>query len=376
MKKILQNTLIFLVAIIISLLIAEFGIRIVSPQNLILIHDDIWIPDSTLGWKAKPNADMKVNWGEGKVTFRTDENGYRIFREDVIETAVVKKKILFIGDSFVQGLQVEQNETFVNLAAEKLSEIAGESYRAVNAGCSGWNVGQYYLQAKDALAKAEYDFGVVCLWVGDDIYEGIDTTFTPYDAKTIHRFGFPRKLNKTEITLKLLYPFNDLFETRSHLYVFLKNSFRNLLGKWGMTAKFFPEVFKLSNEDSAMWEDTAMTCMFIKDEFERHDTPVLFVLLPAEFQVHRERFEQYLEWFNISPDSVDLDMPHKLLNRYFVWDGLPVFDTLPSLKRRARQERLYGDIDLHINREGHIAVGEIIGKALADGIYKRFWTLD
>ena len=374
MKKLLQNTLTFLLAVVISLLLAEFLLRIIAPQNLILIHDDIWIPDSTLGWKAKPNADMTVNWGEGEVTFQTDKNGYRIGREDVIETAEVKKKILFIGDSFVQGLQVEQNETFVHLAAQKLSQTGGVPYVAVNAGCSGWNPGQYYLQAKDALSKDQYDFAVVCLCIGDDIHAGIDTAFTPFDAKTIQRFGIPRHLNITETTQGFLSPFNDFLETRSHLYVFLKNTFRNQHAKSGLTAQFFPEVFKRANEDSPVWEDTALTCRFIMDEFERYHTPALFVLLPTEFQLHPDSLEDYLEWFDIPPDSVDLDLPSKLLNRYFVWEGLPFYDTLPSLKQKARQEPLYGNSGLHFNRAGHLAVSEIIARALADRIYQRYWS--
>ena len=365
MKKLLQNTLTFLLAVVISLLLAEFLLRIIAPQNLILIHDDIWIPDSTLGWKAKPNADMPVNWGEGEVTFRTDANGYRIYREDVVETAEVKKKILFIGDSFVQALQVEQNETFVQLTADQLSRLTGEAYRGVNAGCSGWNLGQYYLQAKDALAKAHYDFGVVCLWVGDDIFAGIDTTFTPYEAKRIHRFGFPRRLNKSEISQQLLYPFNDFFETRSHLYVFLKNTFRNLLAKWGLTAKFFPDVFKVSNEVSTMWEDTAVTCSFIQDEFAKYDTPLLFVLLPTEFQVHQESFDRYVEWFDIPADSVDIELPNMKLKEFFTLEDLPWIDTFPKLRDEAQKgKRFFGNIDLHFNREGHVAVSKGLAYAI------------
>ena len=55
-----------------------------------------------------------------------------------------------------------------------------------------------------------------------------------------------------------MYPINDYFEVRSHLYLLIKNRSQPLLSKIGLTASRFPKIFLL-NEIIVMLENMKTT---------------------------------------------------------------------------------------------------------------------
>lgn len=361
MKTAFQNFIIFMGAIVLGLGLCEIFMRVAMPQQLILFREDIWLPDSALGWRPAENLNTMVNTGERPVHLITDENGFRIDYnpEGKAETSNADVSLIVIGDSFVQGLQVENRETITGSISEMLSERSGLTVAGTNAGAMGWATGHYYQQAKRALAVGKYDLGIVCLWLIDDCNVGIDTISSPCLAYKLHRLKFPSSFSFAELKEKVLYPVNDLLETKSHLFIFLKNRFRNLRAKMGLIPKPFPDIFYTGETDPRRYRDTVTICRFIHEEFQRSRTPVFFVFLPAEFQVHEETFYDYVRWFDIPVDSVDLELPNRMLANAFQDESLHYMDMLRYMRMKADEgERLFGYIDLHLNREGNRAVAE------------------
>ena len=362
MKRILTNLTLLAAALIIGIFICEITVRVFIPQQLIKVQDDVWAPDSVLGWRIKENMDVWVNTGDETVRIITDDNGHRIGSEDLAERSrKAEKSLLVLGDSFVQGFEVDNSATIPSCLARKLTQKSGVATACVNAGVRGYNPGQYYKAAKKELKRKEYDMGVVCLWIGDDCYPDIDTTFSPHNIVTRHYFTFPEALNWNAIITSMLYPFNDMMETRSHLFVLLKTRFENILSKFGLTAKDFPDLFFKSERNSSRWKDTAKTCGFIQEAFSREGAPVLFVILPTEFQVYQDIFYNYVDWFEIPIDSVDIDMPNQLLMEALESEGLPCVDILSRLREKASNgAKLYCEVDIHLNAAGCEAVAECI----------------
>ena len=78
-------------------------------------------------------------------------------------------------------------------------------------------------------------------------------------------------------------------------------------------------------------------------------------------QVDEQIFYQYLDYFSISLDSVDLDQPNRLLAEQFMEKQLQLIDVLPFLREKSREGvSHYGRIDTHLNQIGHKAVAEAI----------------
>ncbi|MBI1977875.1 MAG: hypothetical protein HYS55_03900 [Candidatus Omnitrophica bacterium] len=99
----------------------------------------------------------------------------------------------------------------------------------------------------------------------------------------------------------------------------------------------------------------------IEQEFRQFNTPVLFVLLPADYQVYPQLIAKYMKMFDLSPELIDLEQPNQKLVERFRRKSIPVVDMLPVFKRKAEQGfYLYGRIDNHMNAQGHAVVAETI----------------
>ena len=95
--------------------------------------------------------------------------------------------------------------------------------------------------------------------------------------------------------------------------------------------------------------------------FADHATPALFVLIPTSYQVYPGRFEAFVDQLGISPDSVDLEQPNRLLSAAFERHGLKLDDPLPFLREEAAMaEPLYGNVDRHFSPAGHELMGEYL----------------
>jgi hypothetical protein len=94
--------------------------------------------DAELGWAPIPNSVSTVT------TARTiDATHNSLGFRDIEFAPDGRPVVLFIGDSFVWGVDAEANERFTDLLRDKLTQFA-----IVNAGVSGYGTDQEYLWLK------------------------------------------------------------------------------------------------------------------------------------------------------------------------------------------------------------------------------------
>src|SRR5438093_849000 len=92
--------------------LGELAVRFVAPQQLIVKRPDIWQPADTLGWTRRPNVNTTINTGERTVRVITDHDGFRVGGAGRVES---KRRILLLGDSFMEALQVEYEQSLARL---------------------------------------------------------------------------------------------------------------------------------------------------------------------------------------------------------------------------------------------------------------------
>ncbi|MHC4268507.1 MAG: hypothetical protein ACYSTS_08585 [Planctomycetota bacterium] len=145
-KNRVKNLLLLLVTLIFCMIVMEIGMRVFLKDRLYVIKDErnlTYKHDSLLGWF--PIANSKNSYkGSRSVNVEHNSRGFRD-HEHLIDT---KQRIVFLGDSFVWGYDVEKSERFT----EKLL-IALSNYSIYNLGVSGYGTDQEYL-----LLKQNYDF--------------------------------------------------------------------------------------------------------------------------------------------------------------------------------------------------------------------------
>ncbi len=359
-RKVFWSLVIFLIAILVSLVMGEGIVRLLAPQQLIVLNERIWKPDSALSWRHVPHADELVNLGEKTVRFVSDEHGFRI-NAGASDSGRCDQRILFLGDSFLEALQVENESTFVQLLQRKIISEHKQALCVVNTGVGGWGPNHYYMQARAELGRRNYSLGVVCLYVGNDVVSRFDTSLSPRTPVERHVFRIPRSLAPSEWRDAVFYPVNDFFETRSHLFLFLKMRGQTLLSRAGLTAEYFPPIFNTSYAQSSAWTTTADICYRIKLLFDERSISTLFVLIPAPYQVHDEVFTDFVRGFGIDERTVDLMQPNRILAEQLSRRGITLLDPLFFFKARANHGKaLYGKIDNHFNEEGHRALCEFL----------------
>jgi lysophospholipase L1-like esterase len=369
MSNNLAKIAVLVVTTLICLFVSELFIRIIAPQQLLLLNmEEIFTPDHTgLRWRHVSNLATSVNTGNGHVMYYTDEHGFRISRpsgeRDTTDTDI---SIIAIGDSFLEGLAVPNEDTFAQVLGSSLEGRMGVDVHVTNTGVGGYGPNQYYSTTKRVLSQERYDYGIVCLFIGNDIISYIDTSNTAAVVGTQINLRFPRSFAISEIGEAVLKPINEQLERRSHLFVFIKNRSKVLLAQLGLTGFYFPEVMWTRAARSDIWETTAEVCNAVADEFRQHDTPVLFVLLPASYQVHEASFDEHLRMFDIPRDSVDLDQANTLLAQHLDDLSVPYFDALTPMLETAQRDNLvmFGDPDDHFNAAGHRVVGELIAEVV------------
>jgi hypothetical protein len=230
---------------------------------------------------------------------------------------------------------------------------------------SGWDPRQYLLAARRELQTRRYDLGVVFLYAANDVV-GDTTAITNTQIGRGHAFRIPRAWTRNAWTGSLLHPLNDFFERRSHLFVFLKTRAAVALARLGFTSAYFPEVFRKTFAASPDWDSTAEICRQIRREFSRHNTPVIFVLLPASYQVHQEIFESYVDGFAIEQNSVDLEQPNRILGCIFAKDSMTLLDPLEVMRTEASHGiSLFGKTDRHLNESGNDVVSRYVAHTMA-----------
>jgi hypothetical protein len=369
-KKAGADLLVLTTAIVVIFLVTECAVRVFAPQQLILLDPGIWRPDDTLGWRHRENVNTVVNSGEGSITFATDDMGHRVSQVSAAQAKDTgEMALLVLGDSFLEALSVPAEETIPELIREELHRRNPRYVKVVNTGVGGWDPNQYLLELRQMLRRECFEMAVVFLYVGNDIVMETRLPYPPRKPVERHHFRLPTKLRFEEWIDATLYPVNDFLETRSHVFIFIKNRFTFLLARLGLTARHFPDVFLLSEHESPRWQSATLICRKIQQECEQYSTACIFVLIPTEYQVDQDIFNEYLSAFRINPQEVDIEQPNRLLAQCFKQFKMTLLDPLLYLRQKANKgEVLYGQIDFHLNANGHHAITEYLLPTIEAGL--------
>jgi hypothetical protein len=141
------NLLVFLISLICCIVVAEIGLRIFFRDILNLSEDEkslLYRYDDQLGWFPVESGTMIYQGGGRPVEVKNNGRGFRD-SEHIIDA---QPRIIFLGDSFVWGYDVEKQERFTEKLAAKVPHVS-----IYNLGISGYGTDQEFL-----LLQKQYDF--------------------------------------------------------------------------------------------------------------------------------------------------------------------------------------------------------------------------
>ena len=119
LKQIAQNITLLLGSLIFTLLIVEVGFRLLDPTPYSTDaeinnteHGNLSMYDATLEWKGVPSGKTEFVTRNNRVWLSHNHDGFRDIEHAPLSDA--KPAIVFLGDSFTWGYEIEFDEMFVN----------------------------------------------------------------------------------------------------------------------------------------------------------------------------------------------------------------------------------------------------------------------
>jgi lysophospholipase L1-like esterase len=179
-----KKTIIFLVGfvvILLDLILAPFlAERIPNIKNTHYHHD------------FDANYCGTLTWGTKSYIIHTNSLGFKDKSNRTVKLNNNKYRILFIGDSFAEGVGFPYDETFVGLIDQQLNNL---DYEVLNAGVSSYSPKLYYFKIKYLIEKVGLKFDELYVYFDiSDVQDEIEyESFQPSDSyilASVNRLNF------------------------------------------------------------------------------------------------------------------------------------------------------------------------------------------
>lgn len=292
------------------------------------------------------------------ITVVTNSNGYRNIPFSDLSK---KERVLVVGDSFTEGWNVNQDETWVSLLDQNMP-----SSDFVNLGVHNHDIARYYMSVKHWVSELSPDRIVIAIFVENDVYEYPDAdwlltrlNFAKYfrslwiaqDVKDVLGKQAARKASVNKVTAETddvwpsncSLPYDGLSEHYINSYIAARSR-----GLWQY------------DETSATFEASISSSIeYLQRIVDEVSVPVSLVLIPNRTDVDDS-------WWAVNQCAFGLkDEQRRVFYDAFAAEldilGVDVVNLLGKMRAMGDRE-LYFRNDAHWNSLGHEAAAAIISQ--------------
>lgn len=170
-KAIAQRLLVSIISLVVSLVLLDIGLRLTEPP--FVYPEPFYINHDRLSYFFAPNASHRFLLPNMQYArFESDDQGF-IIRDGSNQPDPDAHRILFLGDSFLEGAQVRPEENLSVVAINQLEERTGENYQGLNVGVSGYSLVHYLLAYREFSEAFNPEIVVIIAYVGNDFWDTI-----------------------------------------------------------------------------------------------------------------------------------------------------------------------------------------------------------
>jgi hypothetical protein len=163
-------------SMLVALMLSEAILRALGrgPLQANPVPGNFWRHDDLLGWRNSPGIAGVFDHPRFRINIRHNSKGLRD-REYAYERSAGKRRILALGDSFVWGYGVEQQETFSEVLETLLPDV-----EVINAGVAGYGTDQELLWLRSEGVRYRPDVVVLVMCGNDDFENNRDRVYYVY----------------------------------------------------------------------------------------------------------------------------------------------------------------------------------------------------
>ncbi len=349
---------------LVSLAMAELSVRLLVPQPVGLS----WLTADGLLVHV-PGRAAVFRRSEYAAEVRFNALGFR-GREFATPKPPETLRVLALGDSFVEGLQVGEDAV---LTARIEAAFAESSPRVevLNLGVSGFGTTEEIDVLDRYGPSLRPDLVVLFFCLQNDVRNNVEGRCRLEEGRLVcGERPIPSRLRL------LASHANSLAATYSQLYQALRSAASSpLLQRIGarseeatesMPGMPFADDQYLAEQPAYLADGVALTSVLLarlRDRARELGAETWMVLVPGRTQVEDARWGLVEATFGAN--RVRRDQPQRELSRLGEQAGIRVIDLLPAFRARdARGERLYWKIDAHFNAAGHEETARVVAEAL------------
>ena len=399
MRQLIGLLVLALVYFVLALVLAEAGLRVFGGAPPSEPAGSFWnnnVPET--GWSLKPGAEGRYYnaMSEYDQPIRINEMGLRSPDGIGYAKPAGVYRILVLGDSYVEALQVSLAESFPQQLAQKLAG-AGLQVEVVNAGVSGWGTDQQLLWLRSEGVKYAPDLVLLAVYPGNDFMNNymplesanfgrVQKPYFELQGETLVLQGYPYDRDRGRETgaagnaqtiaaapAPALRPWGQWLHQHSELVRYLDPRLREVapslavwLGRLGLIepgqetaiagqgANYIPVAYGVYRQPVAPeWEQAFAVsgALFkaVKHEAAAMGAATAAVLLTAPEQIDALRWQKSVERYPAMQNLAwDTDQSTATARRLLAEAGIPVVDLLPQFQQAAAAGNT-----LHLRHDGH-----------------------
>lgn len=376
MNKTLKNLLINFALVMGTLLflfaITEILFRVFYPQS-----DKSYVFDKLIGYRREPGAFIKRTGN--MITHKTVNSLGFVDTERSFEKPAGVKRIVIMGDSMTEALQVTNENDFQSLLENELNQDNNRQWEVINLGLSGQNSAQEYLTFKHYGLRFNPDSAIIVMAITNDVSENSPSLYKESDRPYLlmrnneeiiippqnPTYGFPIDMLRTYFH-SFRWAMNRVYDLKQQINrAFTREYASRTEQKSEEIPLFFANFLAGKNDDwQEAWKITADIFNQIKMFAQQNGINLLVIIIPDRTQVYQSDWEEQLskakkEFSALQNKELifDNEEPSRRARAMLATLDIPFIDFLEIFKARAAEGHyLYVRGDTHLNRDGHALV--------------------
>lgn len=296
-------------------------------------------------------------------------------------------RILLLGDSFMEAVQVEQRETTAAVLEARLRALRPDlNVEVINAGVAGWSTGIEGLYLEHEGHRFEPDLVLVGFFIGNDLHDNyyklqllgddMDLAVKPYfglgrDGEVIKRDPPPPPPPQTGLlpAVRSCCRLWNVFETG------VLNRFGDgqaNIPLWAAAPMDAPTRALYDAEPSREfregWEITSQLFGRLKARTDALGVPLAVFVIPDSPQVSEREWRELVRDHRVANRRSTLTAPNDQLVAIAERHRLPLLDLLPALQQESggSSGRFYFQTDQHWNRDAHALAARELERFLVE----------
>lgn len=393
-KRLSINVLLLLGSVVAALLLAEVALRVVRPSAL-LDNDTTLLTeyDSLLGWRKIPNASAMMVSSEYEIEETINSRGLR-GPERTYEKPDGVKRILLLGDSFLEGYTVDIDGLVSTVLESRLNQNDSTRYEVINGGTAGYSTDQQVLFFESEGVKYQPDLTVLLFYVNDVWYNlqtrywrGFKPVFVVDDTSLVltnvpvpppDRENFAFEVSGGTGIVRLIRRADAWFAIHSRLYGVARlgmtnSAFINRMaiktGASAIPAEFRAWYVRPDDELDSAWRTTETLLRRLKGAAATAGGEFMVFYVPSRPSIYPDDWKRTKYKYAMEDDEWNSEQDATVLRP--ICHALELSCLFPSARFRQEADQLGGEgkalyfaRDAHWTPEGHALAAGLLADAI------------